>query len=304
MTPDRISAFTSERARTKFLAAYDRTLDRLWPADRISLDVPTTFGTTRVYQTGPQDGVPVVLLPGAGGNALMWHRYVRRLSRDRRVLAIDPVGEPGASTQDKPMTDVAQWLSEVLAGLKAERAHLVGCSYGGWIALRHAMRAPDHLATLTLLDPAGFGKVGAKFLAWVIVGGLAGLAPRPLRHRAARWLHNTTLLDDDIMGMAVVTAGFRRRLPVPPPHTDEELTAVGTPALILLGERSQLYDASLVAQRIRAVLPSADVQVIPGAGHDLPMHSPDALAERVIAFMAAEEEVRADPDLASRGSES
>jgi pimeloyl-ACP methyl ester carboxylesterase len=123
----------------------------------------------------------------------------------------------------------------------------------------------------------------------VIVGGLAGLSPSPMRHRAARWLHNATLLDDDIMGMAAVTVGFRRRLPVPPPLTDAELTAVTTPALILLGERSQLYDASLVARRIRSLMPAAHVQVVPGAGHDLPMYAPDALAERAVAFMEAEE---------------
>lgn len=289
MTTDRISAFTSDRARTKFLTAYGRTLDRLWPDDRISLDVPTAYGTTRVHQTGPADGVPVVLLPGAGGNSLMWHSYVERLSRDRRVLAIDPVGEPGASTQDRPMDDVARWLGEVLAGLEVERGHLIGCSYGGWVALRYAIYAPGRVATVTLLDPAGFGRVGARFLAWVILGGLAGLSPKPVRHRAARWLHNTTLLDDNLMGMAAATMGFRRRLPVPPPLTDEELAGINTAALFLLGERSQLYDASLVARRIRSVTPSAQVEVVPDAGHDLATYAPDLLTERAVAFMEAEE---------------
>jgi pimeloyl-ACP methyl ester carboxylesterase len=280
-----VSSFTSDQARTKFLTAYGSALDRLWPADRISLDVPTSFGTTRVLQTGPGDGVPVVLLPGAGGNALMWHRYVERLSRDRRVLAIDPVGEPGGSTQDRPVDDVAQWLGEVLAGVRAEAPHVVGCSYGGWIALRYAAIAP--LTSVTVLDPAGLGRVGAKFLGWVIAGGVAGLTPRPVRHRAARWLHNSTLLDDDLMGMAAVTMGFRRRLPAPPPLTDEELKAITAPALFLLGERSQLYNANVVAQRIRSVMPSARVEVVPGAGHDLPMYEPDELAERIAAFMEA-----------------
>lgn len=36
-------------------------------------------------------------------------------------------------------------------------------------------------------------------------------------------------------------------------------------------------------------MPSAQVEVVPGAGHDLPMHSPDTLAERAVAFMEAEE---------------
>src|SRR5262245_44109822 len=137
MTADRISEFTSDRARTKFLAVYARTFDRLWPADHRSVDLPTTFGTTRVYRTGRPDGVPIVLLPGAGGSSLMWHRYVARLGHTRPVIAVDPCGEPGGSTQDRPITDgrhLSRWLGEVLTNLSVDRAHLMGCSYGGWIA--------------------------------------------------------------------------------------------------------------------------------------------------------------------------
>src|SRR6476620_3079442 len=113
MTADRISEFTSDRARTKYLVAYERTFDRVWPVDRQSLSLPTSYGTTRVYRSGRPDGVPFVLLPGAGGNSLMWHPHVARLGQDRPVIAIDPVGEPGGSTQDKPISngqDLVHWL--------------------------------------------------------------------------------------------------------------------------------------------------------------------------------------------------
>jgi pimeloyl-ACP methyl ester carboxylesterase len=289
MTADRMSKFTSDKARGKFLDAYQRTLDRLWPADRRSEDLPTTFGTTRVYRTGPPDGVPIVLLPGAGGNSLMWHRYVARLGRSRPVISVDPVGEPGASTQDKPIVDgrdESQWLGEVLHGVNVDGAHFVGCSYGGWIALQHAIHAPDRVATVTLLDPAGFGRVTARFLAWVVIGGIAGLTPKPLRRQAARLLHNTTLLDDDLMRLALVTAGFRRRLPTPPTLTDDELRSITAPVLVLLGERSQMYDASRVAARIRQVMPNARADIVPGAGHDLPMHSPELVIDRATEFMS------------------
>src|SRR6187401_2437665 len=110
-----VGAFTSDRARITFLAAYDRALDRRWP-QRTAQDLPTAFGSTRVYLSGPEDGVPVMLLPGAGGNSLMWHRYVADLAEYRRVIAVDPVGEPGGSTQERPIEgvdDVTEWLDEV-----------------------------------------------------------------------------------------------------------------------------------------------------------------------------------------------
>ncbi|WP_230686580.1 alpha/beta fold hydrolase [Catellatospora vulcania] len=292
MTQARISTFTSDNARMKFLAVYTRAFDRLWPADHRSLDIPTSFGNTRVYRSGRSDGVPFVLLPGAGGNALGWHRHVARWGQVRPVIAIDPVGEPGHSTPDKAMSDgrdLAHWLDEVLAALDVDRAHLVGCSYGGWVALQHALHTPGRAATITLLDPAGFGRITKRFLLWVVMGGLAGLTPRPLRRRAARWLRNATLLDDDLMGLALVSTSFRRRLPSPPPLTDEELRRVAVPTLALLGERSQMYDAAQVAARIRALMPAAHAEVVPGAGHDLQVHSPELVTERTAAFAAGVE---------------
>lgn len=77
----RISQFKNAKAEDRFRTAYERTLAELWPGPRTAVDVPTAFGTTRVYRTGPQRGEPIVLLPGSGGNALMWHRYIDPLSR-------------------------------------------------------------------------------------------------------------------------------------------------------------------------------------------------------------------------------
>ncbi|MEU8005608.1 alpha/beta hydrolase [Catellatospora sp. NPDC049111] len=298
MTEARLSAFTGDKARARFLAAYGRVFDTVWPADHRRLDVPTSFGTTRVYRAGRPDGVPFVLLPGAGGNALGWHRHVARWGQARPVIAIDPVGEPGCSTQDTPVTDgrdLARWLDEVLAGLDVERAHLVGCSYGGWVALQHELHAPGRAASITLLDPAGFGRITKRFILWVVLGGLAGLTPRPLRRRAARWLRNATLLDDDLMGLALASTGFRRRLPVPPPLTDDELRQITIPTLALLGERSQMYDAAQVASRIEALMPAARAEVVADAGHDLQVHSPDLVTDRAAEF-AAETSTRAAAD--------
>jgi pimeloyl-ACP methyl ester carboxylesterase len=149
--------------------------------------------------------------------------------------------------------------------------------------MQYARHNPAAVRSLTLLDPAGFGKVSGRFMAWVVLGGLAGMLPKPSRHKAAGWLHNATLADDDVMGLAGAMMGFRRRLPVPPALTDEELQAITAPMLVLLGERSQLYDAAAVAQRLRR-LTRAQVEVVAGAGHDLPMCCPELILQRAMAF--------------------
>ncbi|MFB7476280.1 alpha/beta fold hydrolase [Kitasatospora sp. NPDC056184] len=292
----RISAFRNDRARQRFDAAYQRTLAELWPGPRTAIDLPTSFGTTRLYRTGPRHGAhdggrePVVLLPGSGGNALMWHRYVDALARHRPVVAVDTVGEPGASVQSAPIADGrdgAAWLEEVLTGLDTTAAHLVGCSYGGWLALSHRLHHPGRTASLTLLDPAGFAGLGPRFYAWLIAGGLAAAAPRPLRPRLARLVGNSTVLETELMGLMRASTGFRRVLPVPPVFSDEELRRLDGPALFLLGERSALHDARAVAGRIGRLLPSARVEVVPGAGHALTSDCPELVADRILGAVGA-----------------
>jgi pimeloyl-ACP methyl ester carboxylesterase len=251
--------------------------------------VVTSFGTTRVHRLGSGDDTPFVLLPGSGGPSLMWHAYVGRLAASRPVIAIDPVGEPGPSVQTRAVDsgdDWSRWLDEVLAGLGAGRAHLVGTSYGGWVALRHALRSPDAVASLALLDPGGFGEVSRKFVAWMIACGLTSFAPRPIRHTLARPLRNLALRDDDAMPLVKATFGFRRKHILPTPLTDNELERITAPTLVLLGGHSQLYDAREVAARVTARMPNAVAEIIPEASHDVVLWHPDELAERIVTFAA------------------
>jgi pimeloyl-ACP methyl ester carboxylesterase len=130
----RISDFANDRARQRFHTAYRAALTRLWPGEPTPITVPTSFGEAVAYRAGPAGGTPIVLLPGSGGNALTWYRYVARLARHHPVIALDPVGEPGRARQTRPITtahDVAAALADALATLDAEHAHLIGMSYGG-----------------------------------------------------------------------------------------------------------------------------------------------------------------------------
>ena len=280
-----VSQFKEAKAAERFHTTYEQLLDKLWPASRTVLDVPTRFGTTRVLRTGPEAGEPLVLLPASGGNALMWHRYVEALSRDHCVYAVDTVGEPGASVQTEPIADgrdAAAWLDEVLTGLEATDAHIVGCSYGGWIALKHQIDHPGRVARLTLVDPAGFAEVGWRFYRWVIFGGLAGLAPRPMRPWLSRRVHNSAILDADLMALMRVSVGFRRRLPKTDVFTDEELRGIQVPAQFLLGARSAIHHSEQVAERIGELIPSARVEVVPGSGHALSTDEPELVIDRIV----------------------
>jgi pimeloyl-ACP methyl ester carboxylesterase len=287
---DRPSGFLSDAAREKFWQAYDRTLERLWPVPVQAQDVPTSAGQVRIYRAGRDGDDPVVLLSGAGGNALGWYRHVTALSRSRPVIAVDPLGEPGRSVQREAIPDgpaAARWLDDVLAAVGAQRAHLVGSSFGGWVALEHERHSPGRVSAVTLVDPAGLGPVTGRFYRWVVLGGLTALLPARLRHAAARPLVNGTLLEDDLMRLGLAGRAFRRRLPAPPVWTDDDLSGVPTPVQLLLGARSALHDSRAVAERIAAAAPSWHIEVVAGTGHALPLEEPDLLVDRVLAFEPA-----------------
>ena len=70
------------------------------------------FGTTRAYHWrgdgddagGDGDGVPIVLLHGAGTSSLMW-AYLLACLVGSSVYALDTIGDPGASVQRAPIRD-------------------------------------------------------------------------------------------------------------------------------------------------------------------------------------------------------
>ncbi|QIY76119.2 alpha/beta fold hydrolase [Streptomyces sp. RLB1-33] len=152
----------------------------------------------------------------------MWYPNTRALSADRPVYAIDTPGDPGRSVQREPIHQperAAQWLDETLAGLGLDRVHLVGSSYGGWLALNQAHRRPDRLASVTLLDPGGLEKVGLRFFVWIFASLFATFAPKALRPRLAAWLEQPVLVVPELRTMirtAVRAYRIRRPAPLPP----------------------------------------------------------------------------------------
>ena len=146
-----------------FFAAYDPFLVR-WPTGTTEIDVPTPYGITRVHAYGPVDATPVLLLHGGGSTGAVWFANAPVLGTHHRVLAVDILGDAGRSIPGgRPLrttTDLMVWLDALLDGLAVSRTHLLGHSYGGWIALTYALHSAPRVDRLVLLDPtqcfAGF----------------------------------------------------------------------------------------------------------------------------------------------------
>ncbi|MEV7871933.1 alpha/beta fold hydrolase [Streptomyces sp. NPDC088124] len=290
--PD-VGRYVSDALRDRYFAACDALYAMGAPA-LAETDVETSFGTTHVYRYGPADPAaasrtPVVLVHGAGSCSAMWYPNTAALAAERPVYAIDTPGDPGRSVQREPIHQperAAQWLDETLAGLGLDRVHLVGSSYGGWLALNQAHRGPGRLASATLLDPGGLEKVGLRFFAWIFVSLFATSAPKRLRPRLAAWLEQPVLVVPELRTMVrASTRAYRVRRPAPLPLTEDELRTIRTPLYLVLGKRSLILHPRRQAERVPRLIPGARADIITGTGHGPQIDHADQVNARMLDFM-------------------
>lgn len=268
------SGFRSAESRDRYLAVYDRVRS-LSPVPDAIHDVATAFGVVRVYQHGPDGGIPVVLLHCFWATSAMWAEHIPALVGEFTVYTVDLLGQPGASVQTKSMTTAdqcARCIDEILDGPALNGVHLVGHSYGGWTAAQTAGRTPARLASVTLIEPCNtVARLSSKF--WrtgvlLLVPGaerkertVAELLGRP---------ESGSLLDSVMqLVMAAGSAFASFGTPFPRFAPDSLLRSIDVPVQVLLAGRT-IHDSAKGIERMRSVVPSWSHRLWPHASHMLP----------------------------------
>lgn len=244
------------------------------------------------------DGPLVVLLHGIGGNRTNWRCNLPALAARFRVAAWDARGYglsgdvPGARRFD----DFAEDLLAVVDHFGAERAHLVGLSMGGRIALRFRALHPARVASLVLADThLGFRALSerdrAKFVARRRDPLLAGRTPADIAPDLARTLigdpANTALMEELVASLAALrTESYLKTIAGSVEGDLDELTdGVTVPTLVLAGALDRVTPPAL-AREIAARIPGAELAILPGAGHLSNMEAPEAFDRAVVDFLA------------------
>ncbi|MEX5717441.1 alpha/beta fold hydrolase [Geodermatophilus maliterrae] len=267
--------------------------------------VTSADGTTIAFLTVGQ-GDPVILVGGRMRTAEDYLPLARSLTPRFSVHLIDRRGR-GSSGPQGPDHSIARECDDVLALQASTGAvRVFGHSYGGLVALRTAARAPvfDRIA---VYEP-GVSVGGSIPTAWMpryrellgvgdprgafahFVRG-SGHAPGPVA-RLPLWYLRT------VLRLVVRAPQWRRMEPLLASNLaeheevrrlDGDLTAfaaVAAQVLLLGGSRSPQPATVDTLQHLRAVLPSASIELLDGLDHNAPdEHAPDVVGTRVRRFL-------------------
>jgi pyruvate dehydrogenase E2 component (dihydrolipoamide acetyltransferase) len=115
--------------------------------------------TVNVLSTGSGDATPVILIHGFGGDLNSWMFNQPELSVDRPAHAVDLPGhgDSGLVMESGSVPELARSVIAAMDALAIERAHFIGHSLGGAVALFLAIKHPRRVASALLVAPGGLG---------------------------------------------------------------------------------------------------------------------------------------------------
>ena len=254
-----------------------------------------------------ESGPPVVLIHGGGVDAahLSWDPTIEALADDHRVFAPDL---PGYGASDAPNADYSMayfvdFLDAFLDRLDLDDPTLVGLSMGGGVALGFALREPERVDRLVLVDSYGLGSDPPRGTASMA----SPMAWPALRHNRAmvRWSLGTIVADRSAITDGMVAAAhrllgqpragraFRRfyRSEVGPDGVasdfSDRLGDLAVPTLLVHGADDDLIPLAL-ARRARDRIPDAQLAVFEDCGHWPPREKPRQFVRVVSEFLAEE----------------
>jgi pimeloyl-ACP methyl ester carboxylesterase len=249
-------------------------------------------------------GEPVVLVHGAHiADAFAPLLAEPALMEQYRLVLYHRRGFVGSTHTDGPLS-IAQQAADcraLMQHLSLPRAHVVGHSYGGVIALQLALDAPDMVHSLALLEPALFmvpsapqfmeamGPVLQMYEAGDKTGAVDSFLQAVVGPEYRRAL-DRMLPGAFAQAVADADTFFRIELPALEQwsFTQAEARRITQPVLAVLGADSHTLWPGWVEGHhlVQAWLPQAEAFVLEGATHGLQLIDPQGMAAGLAGFFA------------------
>src|SRR6516162_6117520 len=254
-------------------------------------------GPPRIAVDHAGAGQLLIMLHGIGGNRTNWHDQLPVFGVHFHAVSWDARGYGASDDYEGPLDfgDFARDLARVLDHFNSARAHLVGLSMGGMIAMDFYSRYPERVATLTICDSLpGFNHLTPEhrreFVRLRQEPLLNGKEPKDIAPVVAKTLIGksarsgsferlvasmSALHKESYLKTIAGTANYQRRY---------ELEKIAVPAHIVVGDEDRLTPPEM-SRQMAARIPGARLTVIEGAGHLSNIEQPEKFNGAVLGFL-------------------
>lgn len=214
-------------------------------------------------------GYPLVLLHGNGEDSSYWKAQIPEFTRFYRVIAVDSRGH-GCSERGKPVLSLKQMAEDLKTVLEVrgiQRAHILGFSDGGNVAIQFALTYPECVNHL-ILNGANIemfrGVRPRTQFPTMLQYGICSLLGRFSKKAAQK---------RDILGLMIHSYGVSM----------EDLSRLSMPTLIIVGEYDMIRASQ--TQKMAAQIPDCQVEVFRDGDHFVAARQPSRFNRTVIEFL-------------------
>ncbi|WP_102346333.1 alpha/beta fold hydrolase [Bacillus sp. Marseille-P3661] len=241
-----------------------------------------------VYLFQKGQGEVLLYLHGAG-DVEQWSKSLEELSSSYHVIA--PL-HPGFGSSPRidwieTVEDLVFYYKDLLDDINAEKVHLIGAHIGGWIATEFAVRYPERVKSLVLIDSIGIKAKGQSYT------DIFSYNHEQVRSLEFYQMNNELILSEEEKETKTRDRRMLAQLTWKPrmynPKLEGRLFRITSPTLVVWGKEDKIVPTA-IGEKLTSLIPKANFVLIDECGHLPQIEKPIELRNEIEKFLNQQKE--------------